>query len=474
MITLEIGGIDRTNLLQFDSLVITDTISERSTCTFRLTDTSGTLSFVEGENVQIFEGVTLIFGGTIFYPKKFNPFATDILIFDIECVDYNEIADRFIVAEAYVNETSGFIVNDLFTKYLQADGVTIGQIDTGILVASAKFPRVSTVTQVLDEIAEFNGFIWYIDYNKELYFIERTTNDTGLTFGDSSRIRNVQIKFNKSQLRNRQYIRGGNNQTDTISLENPTPKPDNVSKTFFTRFPVAEKPRIFIDTVEVLATDIGINGRDTGKKWYYQINSNAIVQDNAETTLDTEVLEITYKGLFPLLVVAEDPVSISNRQTIEGGSGIYEAIETDATVDRADYGLEIAQSKLLKYSERQIEITFDSYDALFSGDIITFDFPIYGINQKILIDSVEIVEYGVNEFIYRVHAVSGESFGSWAQFFKKIFEKPDKIIIRDDEILVILTTSFESQNWAESAIINIYSCPIPADTLFPSDTLFPC
>jgi hypothetical protein len=473
-IELFINSVNRTNLLQFDSLVIDDSIGERSTCTFRLTDTSGSLSFNEGEPVFIFSDSVLIFGGSIFYPKKFNPFKTDILLFDIECVDFNEIADRFIVAEAYVNETSGDVVTDLYNTYLSNEGVTIGQIDTGILVASAKFPRVSTLASVLDELAEFNGFVWYIDYNKEFYFVERTFNDTTLIFSENSKIRNVRVKFNKSQLRNRQYIRGGNNQTDLISLEKPTPKPDGVSKSFFTRFPLADTPRIFIDGVEVDPDDIGINGRDTGKRWYYQINNNAIVQDDAETTLNTEVLEVTYKGLFPLLVVAEDPASISNRQTIEGGTGVYEAIETDSTIDQASFGLEIAQSKLLKFAERQIEVTFDSFQPVFSGDLITFNFPIYALNQKVLIDSVQIVEYVDNKYIYQVHAVSGESFGSWSQFFKRLYTKPDKILIRDDEILVILTTAFEGQNWGESAIINVITCPLPAEDLFPSETLVPC
>jgi hypothetical protein len=175
-----------------------------------------------------------------------------------------------------------------------------------------------------------------------------------------------------------------------------------------------------------------------------------------------------------LLVVAEDPASISNRQTIEGGTGVYEAIETDSTIDQASFGLEIAQSKLLKYSERQIEVTFESFEPVFSGDLITFNFPIYDLNQKVLVDSVQIIEYVDNEYIYQVHAVSGESFGSWSQFFRRLYNKPDKIIIRDDEILVILTTAFESQNWGESAIINVIVCPLPAEDLFPSELLLPC
>jgi hypothetical protein len=473
-IELFINSVDRTNLLQFNSLVIDDAIGERSTCRFLLSDTSGLLSFNEGEPVLIFSDSVLIFGGSIFYPKKFNPLQTNILFFDIECVDFNEIADRFIVAESYVNETSGDVVTDLYNTYLINEGVTIGQINAGILVQAAKFPRVSNLTSVLDELAEFNGFIWYIDYDKKFYFVDRTFNDTLQTFTNNSKIRNVQVKFNKSQLRNRQYIRGGNNQTDLISLEKPTPKPDGVSKTFFTRFPLANTPRIFVDSVEVDESDIGINGRDTGKEWYYQINNNAIVQDDSEITLTTELLEVTYRGLFPLLVVAENPASISNRQNIEGGTGIYEAIETDVTIDQAAFGLEIAQSKLLKYSERQIEVTFESFEPVFSGDLITFDFPIYDLNQKVLVDNVQIIEYVDNQYVYQVHAVSGESFGSWSQFFKRLYNKPDKIVIRDDEILVILTTAFESQNWGESAIINVIVCPLPAEDLFPSEVLLPC
>ena len=45
----------------------------------------------------------------------------------------------------------------------------------------------------------------------------------------------------------------------------------------------------------------------------------------------------------------------------------------------ANLGLNVAKGKLLKYSERQIEIVFDSFTPLYSGDLITFTFPIYDI-----------------------------------------------------------------------------------------------
>jgi hypothetical protein len=475
----ELGLVGYWKLQENDALTAKDYTSNANNATLFNSPTWVTgqpflMSFVEGEEVLIYDDSLLVFGGTIFYPKKFNPFQTNILVHDIDCVDFNEIADRFIVAESYLNQLTGYVIDDIYNKYLASSGVTIGEIQDGIIIESAKFPRVSTVTQVFDELAEFNGFIWYIDYNKELYFVERSYNDTLQTIDNNSLIRNVQVKFNKSQLRNRQFIRGGKSETGTISLENPTPKPDNVSKIFFTRFPVSDKPRIFIDSVEVSSGDIGVNGKDSGKKWYYQVDNNGIVQDDSETTLNTEILQITYTGLFPLLVVAEDPASILNRTSIEGGTGIYESIETDATIVRADFGLNVAKSKLLKYSERQIEIVFDSFTPLYSGDLITFNFPIYDINQKVLIDEVEASEFSPDKFIYKVHAVSGESFGSWVQFFKNISRKPDKIIIRDDEVLVVLSTAFEIETWGEDTTVSVFVCSFPSDSLFPDDTLFPC
>ena len=48
--------------------------------------------------------------------------------------------------------------------------------------------------------------------------------------------------------------------------------------------------------------------------------------------ISTDAITIEFQGFYPLIIVAEDPEAISNRQTVEGGTGIYEAIEEKASL----------------------------------------------------------------------------------------------------------------------------------------------
>jgi hypothetical protein len=476
------------------SLQIEDEINARSTASFRVVDEQNNMSVKpsEGQPIEItdYDG-NLVFGGFILYAKRFNPIGTDTIFYNVECVDNHSIADRFIVAESYVNTLAGDIVKDLRTTYLDADGVTIGEIQDGPTIDAAKFPRIGTVADALDELSELTGFTWYIDYDKKLYFIERQTFLSPFDVASDSAIVNINVKEDKTRYRNKQYIRGGLSQTEEISLEKPTPEPDGVSRTFVTRFPLASKPKIFIDSVEVTSSFIGANGVETGKKFYYTYNSNTITQDDAETVLNSEVIEVTYKGLFPLLVVSEDTEAIAERVLIEGGTGIYENIINESKVDKKQIALDIANGKLRKYTKIERELTYQTtLNGLFAGQLQTINLPKYNITDgEFLIDRVTISDLdGNGTFLYDVHAVDGEVFGGWTNFFKELVKTGGNLIIRDNEVLVILQTTFESQSWTEEISVQINACPLPGngnvvfitpfqiveDGPFPSEDLLPC
>jgi hypothetical protein len=462
-----------------------------------MVDVTGALDITNGQPVEIYHNSVLIFAGFTFFPKKFNPIGTDTLFFDVECVDNHIIADRFIVAEAYVNQTVPFIVNDLINTYLLADGVTAGIIQTeeffpsntlfpndslfpisDFLLQEAKFPRVANVSSALDELSEITGFSWYIDYDKKLYFIARNAITAPFNIQNDSAIVNVNVREDKSRYRNRQFIRGGDNQTQLIVDEKPTPIPDGISRTFVTRFPLAIKPVIKINSVTIAPNDIGINGKDENKKFYYSIGERTITQDDAETVLIlTDVIEITYRGLFPLLVVSEDSQAIADRILVEGGTGIYEAIDTEPKISNKDLALEMAQGKLRKFTKIERELTYDTYTTgLFAGQLQIINLSKYNINNgEFLIDRMTIEDLdGNGTFVHSIHAVDGEAFGSWTEYFKERVKQDEKLSIKNDETLIILNAQFEVQNWGESLTFNVIPCPIPNDLLFPELDLIPC
>ena len=494
-----ISSIDRTNKFRSGTLEIEDVINERSTARLQMVDTTGSLSLVDGEPIEIYDdSSSLIFSGYLLFPKKFVPIGNDAIFYDLECVDQHQIADRFLVAKTYLNTSAQDIANDLYYTYLEPEGITIGEIDgvslfpanglfpaddlfpfsSTVILEQATFPRVGTVADAMNELAEITGYQWYIDYDKKFYFAPRTFFQAAYDITDSTAVVNINVRQDKSQYRNRQYIRGGLSQTDVISLEKPTPNPDGVSRTFILRFPVAEKPNIFINSVQINETDIGINGIDTGKKYYYLYNSNTIIQDSAETVLtSSDMIQVTYKGLVALAIVAENPAAIAERASIEGGTGVYERIDVNEAISSRQEALDVANGKLTKYTKILRELTYETYTAgLAAGQLQNVNLTKYGISSNdFLIDKVQISELdGAGKLIYSVHAIDGETFGGWQNFYRELLRSDLKMSIRENELLVILNTIAEAQGWNEVNTISVFSCPIPSESLFPSNILVPC
>lgn len=475
-----ISGVDRTSFFRIGSLEIEDTINERSTARLQLVDRTMTLDLQDGQQIQIYDyQAILIFSGYILYPKKHVPITKNVWYYDIEAVDQHQIADRWLVAKTYTNATVTSIVNDLYTTYLQPEGVTIGNIaSSGVTLEKASFPRIGTVTDALNELAELAGFQWYIDYDKKFYFASRELFNAPISITTTSSINAVQVKQNRSQYRNRQYIRGGQIQTDIITLERPTPNPDGVSRTFITRFPVSEKPRIFVNTVEVSAANIGVNGVETNKIFYYTIGSNAITQDSSQTVLAAgTTLQVTYRGQVSLAVVSEDPLAITTRAALEGGTGVYERMDIDTTIVSRAEATQIAVGKLEKYAKIAREITYDTYTTgIAAGQLQNVNLPEYGINSiNFLIDKVTTSELeGAKQLVYTVHAIDGEALGGWAQFYRDLVRQELKTSLRENELLLILTTTIEAEGWTEATTQTVFACATPSETLFPSLTFFPC
>lgn len=466
------------------SLTIEDDISARSQCRFQLVDKNGILEIDDGIPIEIYDyDDNLVFSGFVFYPQRMNPIGTNALFYDIEAVDQQCLADRYLVAEAYTNKTAGYIVSDLMTKYLAVDGVTAGTIQAGITLDVAKFPRIGTLTDALDQLAEVCGFVWYIDFDKTLHFKERTADVAPFNVGDTSAILNVNLRQDRSRYRNRQYIRGGNTPTDNQILgEAPTPKPDELTRTFVTRYPISEKPVIKINGIPVDPEQIGINGVDgqvDPLQWYWNYNSNTITQDSNEYVLaSTDVLTVDYIGLIPLLVVVEDAAAIETRALIENVSGVYESLESLPNVNDKQQAIDIANGRLNKYTKIARELTYQTYtNGLFAGQLQTVNLTKYNVTAgEFLIDRVTMRDLDdQGTFVYDVHAVDGQSFGGWTDFFKSLIKKQTgNIVINPDEKLIVLKSVNETESWTESNAYTIYACNVPSLALYPSTTLYPC
>lgn len=451
------------------TLSIVDNINDRSTALFLLQTSSTTLNV--GEEVIITDGATRIFGGTIENLNYFIYKGTNVKEYTVECIDFNQATDRLRIAQTYANQTVTQIVTDIINKYLVAEGISLGDVPSTtptIVQANFNYIQISDALNYLKDATQIN---WNIDYNKNLNLFYRTDNiATG--FVDTDMLE-LNIQETRTQYRNVQWLKAGDGTTEVQTLEKPTPEPDGVSKTFLTRFPLAKKPTIFVDGVEIDGSEIGINGLDTGKKWYWNKDRKEIVQDDAETILTSlNTLEITYNGLIPILAKVENTAEILSRKTVEGGTGIYEGFEKRVALSDKSAAVKYAEGLLNKYDEIPEILSVRTKSFRHAGTIINVNSATYSKNEDYLIENVNITEEG-NTIYYDMTLLSGESFGSWVEFFRKMIVTPDDFIIQENEVVVQVQSTREKRNRTSNVNIRAFAALFPSDILYPSDTLYP-
>ncbi len=421
---------------------IVDKVNKRSKLTMTVTDKLTLTEINIGQSVEIANGSTR-FKGIIKEVEVYEAIP-GIVYHRIVASDNTAKADKRIVKEVYDNRTDTYIINDIITKYLSEEGVTAGTIGTGATITRAVFNYVSA-TKAMDYITSLTGYSWNITIDNKLNYFDRTSYTAPFNLQD---VRHSQFRHvkNANKYRNVQYIRGGKGTTATQPLEKPSPAPDGVSRTFTLRFPLAEKPSIYINSVQVPSSDIGVNGIDTNKKWYFSYASYQITQDTTEAILTNEVLQVTYIGLNQLFGVVDNAGQINERATIETGtSGKYEFLSEEKSVTSSEQLLEYAGGLITKYAEIGDKITFKTEVEGFQvGQLLNVQKILYNINDSFLITDIQMRGAGDN-VEYSITCADNASVGGWEQFFKDLISASQTFTINENDVLIILLDQTETK-----------------------------
>lgn len=205
---------------------------------------------------------------------------------------YETLADRRIVAEVYTNKTAGFIVNDLITKYLAADGVTAGTIGAGITIPRAVFGYIQ-LSEALRSLADASGYVWYINVDKELVFEQRGTQaapqDIDIEDMIKPAVRNVSVQGSLNQYRNRQFIQ----YNELTDLRTELFIGNGATQTFGVEFPIEQKPEILVNGI---AQTVGIQGLSDTSQWYWSKGDNNVAQEPTDEPVGDD-WSINYIGV---------------------------------------------------------------------------------------------------------------------------------------------------------------------------------
>jgi len=431
------------------SISVDRRIEERSTAAFSPVDITGAVSYVRGQPIEMRDVFgAIIFSGFIDTPNKKNQ---SRVIHDISCMDNHYLADKRLVVQSYRNVTAGFMVHDIWENYLADEGVTIGDIQNGPVVAEAIFNYVK-VSECYDNLKELCGtFTWIIDDLKRLYFIDRSTNlapwnldgQVHRPIKDS-----VSLSTGNPLYRNYQYIWGG---TATSDLQTSNFTGNGVLTDFALGYPLASEP-VSIKENTVIKT-LGIKGIDTGKDYYWSKGDNTVAAAVAPAIGVT--IQVKYYGQFPLMTYAINGAGVAARKAIEGGTGIVEDIVREAFHETKESARQSASAKITQYCQEAESFTYKTYErGLAPGQLQSITYSPFGlVAHQMLIESVQVNPDG-DLVEYTVTCITGPAMGSWSQFFSRILKRQDQSIRVGGDLLLKLLATAETLALVEFTALN--------------------
>jgi hypothetical protein len=324
------------------------------------------------------------------------------------------------------------------------------------------------ITDAINAITEKAGFLWYIDYDKKLYFMERGTTTAPFPVTNTDMQKgSIQLVNGNPQYRNKQYIKGGRDITDE---QTQTFIGDGANQTFTVGYPIAKVPTV---TLNDAPQTVGIRGLEENKQWYWAKGDNTITQAQNETPISSsDTLKVTYQGEFDIVVVSVNLEEIEGRKSIEeSGTGIVEDVFDDMSVTTRTAAFELADAKIRKFAKisNQLRFTTDK-PGLKPGQLLSVNLLDYGINTDMLIDKVSISTEGYGRTIwYDIEAVEGPQNESWTKMFHSMATRGQAFVVREniseEQVLVTLEQFFKE--WEEIETPNIFYDVYPSTTTMP-------
>jgi hypothetical protein len=447
-LALSIASVDRTALWRVGSLTIASRLGQRNRATFDLVDTTGAYRPAVNAEVIITDGATRYFGGFI------DSFTEELTIngnqaslsYTVDCVSYDALADRRLVAASYENPTQTLfdLVSDIVTNVLTGDGITTTNVDTGPVIERIKFNYV-TASSVFNELANISGFAWWIDENKNLYFKPRSAIAAPFAV-NSSNARNVSITRAVEVYRNKQFIRAG---VDLTAPRTENFVGDGTQKAWVLAYPVGAVPTSI--TVGGTPQTIGIRGVEVGFDFYWNLADSTISQDDGAGAVGAGVaIAVTYQGQFPILISAQADSEVAAQAAVSGVSGVFEAIEQRTNIDDDETALSVAQGLLRRYGKILRRLRFETdTPGLVVGQILPATFGPHAVTGTWLVDSITARDRFGTSLVWGVEAIDGESVGGWSQFFEALAAAGAVVEFRENEVIILLRVQVEAVTAAD-------------------------
>lgn len=376
-----------------------------------------------GHQVKIvdYDGTTVLFAGSIETTSEmlvWQPGGAHQLAIRCEAVGWEQLSDKRVVNQTYANVLASAIVDDLVTDYLAVEGITHPVTGWGPTIERLDF-QYERVSDAFTQIGDASGLWWRITWDKRVEFYDPSaTSSSGVTFSKTSNNwLSLQSARDRSTYRNTQYLTAVTAQT---AAQVESFGGDGERKTFTLGYEVSS---VSVINLNGSPQTFGVRGVDTGKQWYYEVGSKEITQDDAGTPIgSTDAIGVYYIGQYATVLKYADGAAITERQTLEGGSGIYESVITDAVSTASILAAgQYAQAVVDQYAPIGQTVTIETdVSGILPGETVTLDIADIDLTGAYFVSRVSAQDVQGKRLRYSITCHSSAPDEVW----RKPFQRP--------------------------------------------------
>lgn len=434
--TITIGGVDQTSKVILRTFRIEQVLTkEADTARFSLLSPA-TIPTLMSEVIILDDTSTRIFAGVVL--NIVLKYQSNEAVYEITCKDYTELMDGKYVVEDYTAKTISYILNDIKTKYLPA-GFTL-DVQVAQTISYIKF-NYEKASQCLSKLSDLVLGDWYVDYNKVIHFIAKSTFSAPFPITDDNNKAikgSLTIKQDASQIKNTIFVRGGEYLGSSYT-EN------FVADGTQTTFVMAYQYSGISVSVAGSAKTVGIDNIDdpATKDCLYNFAEKSIKFPTATKPTTGQAVAITGLPYIPVYVKAEEVVSINKY-------GVKEFKIIDSNIKSKQGAIDRAKAELQSYNETLNEGNFSSYETgLRTGQQINIDSTILGLNDNFIITRLTIVAESSSLLRYDAQLATLESF-DLVQLLQQLLNRTEIGEEKTDEVLEKLYNIYETMSVSES------------------------
>jgi hypothetical protein len=471
-----VGGVEITPHVTVNSASLVSTASGRWTATIYLVDPAGDWSGSPllpteqtkglGVTVVIIEANRKIFSGFLNAITIDRPIGTDVIQYQLDCLDLSGICDHKIISGVFQAGTDvAQVVRSIWASALYNEGINLQGVPTTLdsLPATETFNYV-TVTQAFDRLAADINAVWWVDENSALQFnLVSSLPAAPFNLTETSRNwRKPQVQVNLANYRNKQYV------VSNLSLSPSTipsvtetytlPQPAAVAAGFRLAALVLNFPVSAIISIKVNGTEQpwqnGTQLIDLDKSWWSILGQPYLYGPDSTlpSTPTGGVAGYAYPNTTSPFPAAGDTVQIEyipdlkNANTYSGtaleappalalaGSGIFEAVDQVNDISSPTDLSAIAQAILTRKGFVPFFMTYETDNPnLRVGQRQTINIPKMRIPSQTLtitkISGKHLYATGSNQvghgsgFRWTVEANSGSDFASNIKRFELLVQR---------------------------------------------------